>query len=82
MIDKETSYLNIGNYEIPGVDSYYWLASELFCGNKLTSYGTNLTFGVQWVVMRGDTSGQPVAGPLIILVVCGTKTLIQNVNDT
>ncbi|XP_031343042.1 laminin subunit alpha-1-like [Photinus pyralis] len=58
----------IGNYEIPDVEAFYWLAPEDYLGNKLESYGSYFSFKVQWIVMRGDTSGKPTAGPNIILV--------------
>ncbi|XP_046676227.1 laminin subunit alpha-1 isoform X3 [Homalodisca vitripennis] len=67
-VDPDTGLLSVGNYELPGVDSYYWLAPAEYLGNKLTSYGATLTFRVSWVVMRGDTSGKPTMGPDIILV--------------
>lgn len=67
--DPDTRQLNVGNYELPGVESYYWLAPAEYLGNKLTSYGATLTFRVSWVVIRGDTSGKPTMGPDIILVV-------------
>ncbi|XP_068083310.1 laminin subunit alpha-1 [Anabrus simplex] len=67
-IHSRSKYLTVGNYELPGVESYYWLAPESWRGNRLTSYGTNLTFSVDWVVMRGDTSGKPTVGPNVILV--------------
>ena len=67
--DADTGQLSVGNYELPGVESYYWLAPERYVGNLLTSYGTNVTFTVSWVVMRGDTSGRPTVGPNMILVV-------------
>lgn len=60
--------LTIGNYELPGVEAYYWLAPKLYLGNKLETYGSYLVFKVHWVVMRGDTSGKPTQGPNLILV--------------
>jgi len=67
-IDPDTGLLAVGNYELPGVESYYWLAPAEYLGNKLTSYGATLTFRVSWVVMRGDTSGKPTMGPDIVLI--------------
>ncbi|KAK4880835.1 hypothetical protein RN001_008981 [Aquatica leii] len=58
----------VGNYEIPDIEAYYWLAPKEYLGNKLESYGSYFTFKLQWIVMRGDTSGKPTAGPNIILV--------------
>lgn len=68
-VDPDTKLLSIGNYELPAAESYYWLAPDIYIGNRLTSYGATLTFQVGWVVMRGDTSGKPTTGPDIILVV-------------
>lgn len=62
------NWWSIGNYEIPGIEAYYWLAPNVYLGNKLEMYGSHIIFKVHWVVMRGDTSGKPTAGPNIILV--------------
>ncbi|XP_054282487.1 laminin subunit alpha-1 [Macrosteles quadrilineatus] len=67
-LDPDTGLLSVGNYELPDLESYYWLAPGEYLGNKLTSYGATLTFRVSWVVMRGDTSGKPTMGPDIVLV--------------
>jgi len=71
IIDTETKQLSVGYYEWPGVESYFWLAPEEYRGNLLTSYGSNVSFSVSWVVMRGDTSGRPTVGPDIALIVSG-----------
>ena len=71
IIDTETKQLSVGYYEWPGVESYFWLAPEEYQGNLLTSYGSNVSFSVSWVVMRGDTSGRPTVGPDIVLIVSG-----------
>lgn len=68
-LDTETKQLSVGNYELPGVESYFWLAPENYLGNLLTSYGSNVSFSVSWVVMRGDTSGRPTVGPNMVLIV-------------
>jgi hypothetical protein len=68
-LDTETRQLSVGNYELPGVESYFWLAPEHYHGNLLTSYGSSVSFSVSWVVMRGDTSGRPTAGPNMVLIV-------------
>lgn len=60
--------LAIGNYEIPGIESYYWLSPKIYTGNKLEVYNSELVFKVHWVVMRGDTSGKPTTGPNVIIV--------------
>lgn len=60
--------LSIGNYELPGIEAYYWLAPKLYLGNKLEAYGSDLLFKVHWVVMRGDTSGKPTKGPNLVII--------------
>lgn len=65
--DEERRMLAIGNYEIPGIESYFWLAPNIYTGNKLDLYGSELVFTVHWVVMRGDTSGKPTQGPNAVL---------------
>lgn len=66
--DNDKKMISVGNYEIPGIESYYWLAPEPYLGNKLKSYGSNLVFNVHWVIMRGDTSGKPTEGPNVIII--------------
>lgn len=66
--DSDRRMLSIGNYEIPGIESYYWLAPKEYLGNKLETYGSEIVFKVHWVVMRGDTSGKPTTGPNIVIV--------------
>ncbi|XP_044750495.1 laminin subunit alpha-1 [Coccinella septempunctata] len=60
--------LSVGSYELPDVEAYYWLAPGDFTGNKLEAYSSDIVFKVHWVIMRGDTSGEPTVGPNIILV--------------
>nr|XP_018899369.1 PREDICTED: laminin subunit alpha-1 [Bemisia tabaci] len=67
-LDIETNQLYIGNYELPGVESYFWLAPEVYRGDKVTSYGSRIQFHVSWVVMRGDTSGKPTETPDIVII--------------
>lgn len=62
------SLFSLGNYEFPGVKSLYWLAPDEYLGNKLETYNSEFVFKVQWVVMRGDTSGEPTKGPDMIMV--------------
>lgn len=76
-VDPDTGLLSVGNYELPGVENYYWLAPAEYLGNKLSSYGATLTFRVSWVVMRGDTSGKPTMGPDIVLVVSRSYLIIR-----
>lgn len=59
--------LSVGSYELPDVEAYYWLAPDDFTGNKLEVYSSELVFKVHWVIMRGDTSGEPTVGPNVIL---------------
>lgn len=67
-LDTDTNWLSIGNYELSVAETYYWLAPKPYLGNKLETYGSDLAFTINWVVMRGDTSGKPVMGPNVILV--------------
>lgn len=53
-------------YELE-LEAVYWSAPQTYLGNKLTSYGSHFLFKVDWVVVRGDTSGKPTNGPNIIL---------------
>lgn len=53
-------------YELE-LEAVYWSAPRTYLGNKLTSYGSHFLFKVDWVVVRGDTSGKPTNGPNIIL---------------
>lgn len=58
----------MGSYEFSNSGSLYWMAPENYLGNKLEYYGSIFTFKVQWVIMRGDTSGKPTIGPNLILL--------------
>ncbi|KAK9872272.1 hypothetical protein WA026_017075 [Henosepilachna vigintioctopunctata] len=64
----DNGLLSVGSYELPDIEAYYWLAPEEYTGNKLEIYSSVLTFKVHWVIMRGDTSGEPTIGPNVILV--------------
>lgn len=66
--DSDKNMFSVGNYEMQGVESYFWLAPEIYLKNKLSSYGSTFVFTVHWVIMRGDTSGKPTDGPNIIMV--------------
>lgn len=59
--------------EMSDVESIYWLAPQGYLGNRLTSYSSRLSIQVNWVTIRGDTSGKPTAGPNVIL--CGRNGL-------
>ncbi|XP_078049382.1 wing blister isoform X1 [Augochlora pura] len=65
--DTDSGWLMVSRYEVE-YDSPFWLAPAIYCGNRLSSYGSNITYSVTWVVMRGDTSGKPTTGPNVILV--------------
>lgn len=68
--DPDSGTLYVGNYELPGLESYYWLAPTALGQNRIDLYGgMSITFTVGWEAMRGDTSGQPTVGPNLILVV-------------
>ncbi|RZF47867.1 hypothetical protein LSTR_LSTR016604 [Laodelphax striatellus] len=67
-LEPETGLVSIGNFELPGVENYFWLAGDAYCGDRLASYGSALTFRVTWVVMRGDTSGTPTQGPDVVIL--------------
>lgn len=66
ILDTDTNYLSISNFE--AAETYYWLAPKSYLGNKLETYGSELSFTIDWVVMRGDTSGKPIMGPNIIFI--------------
>ncbi|XP_030761280.1 laminin subunit alpha-1-like [Sitophilus oryzae] len=72
-VTSNSSVFSVGNFGLPNVENLYWLAPKEYLGNQLEAYGSSFNFGVQWVVMRGDTSGEPTIGPTMILV--GTNGL-------
>lgn len=76
VLDTDNGWLTVAAFELE-YDSPFWLAPPIYCGNRLSSYGSNITYSVTWVVMRGDTSGEPTTGPNLILVV----SIQQHVND-
>ncbi|XP_076245323.1 wing blister [Calliopsis andreniformis] len=67
ILDTDNGWLTVAAFEVE-YDSPFWLAPPIYCGNRLSSYGSNITYSVSWVVMRGDTSGKPTTGPNVILV--------------
>ncbi|KAK1136595.1 hypothetical protein K0M31_001141 [Melipona bicolor] len=67
ILDTDNGWLTIAAFDVE-YDSPFWLAPRIYCGNRLSSYGSNLTYSVSWVVMRGDTSGKPTTGPNVILI--------------
>lgn len=48
--DNETGYLMFNMYEMSESDSIFWLAPDLYIGNKLQSYGSDLIFTMTWVI--------------------------------
>jgi hypothetical protein len=50
----------IANEEFNSFSMYYWGNSKAFSGNRILSYGLNISFYVSWVHARGDTSGKPI----------------------
>ncbi|XP_014473552.1 PREDICTED: laminin subunit alpha-1 isoform X2 [Dinoponera quadriceps] len=48
--------------------SPFWLAPQVYIGNLISSYGSNLTYSVTWAVIRGDSSGKPTIEPNVILI--------------
>ncbi|XP_017882648.2 laminin subunit alpha-1 [Ceratina calcarata] len=67
ILDTDNNWLTFAMFDVE-YDNPFWLAPRIYCGNRLSSYGSNLTYSISWVVMRGDTSGKPTMGPNIILV--------------
>ncbi|XP_076751939.1 wing blister [Xylocopa sonorina] len=67
ILDADSGWLTIPMSDVEH-DDPFWLAPRIYCGNRLSSYGSNLTYAVSWVVMRGDISGKPTTGPNVILV--------------
>lgn len=48
--DNETGYLMFNTFEMSESDSIFWLAPDLYIGNKLQSYGSSLIFTMTWVI--------------------------------
>lgn len=68
ILDTDNEWLTVTAFDVE-YDSPFWLAPDIYTGNRVSSYGSNLTYSVTWVVMRGDTSGKPTTEPNVILVV-------------
>uniref|UniRef100_T1J8M8 Uncharacterized protein n=1 Tax=Strigamia maritima TaxID=126957 RepID=T1J8M8_STRMM len=64
---EESGYFTIANDDMLGLELYYWLAPKEYLGNKLTAFGTKLSFSVSWVKARGDSAGRHTHGPDIII---------------
>lgn len=67
--DNETGFMVFGMYELSDeVEAVYWSAPAAYLGNRLESYGSRFRFAMDWVIVRGDTSGKPTSGPNLILM--------------
>lgn len=67
-LDADNGWLTVAAVDVE-YDSPFWLAPQIYTGNRLSSYGSNLTYSVRWAVMRGDSSGKPTTEANVILVV-------------
>lgn len=56
----------MANEEFATFSEYFWMP-QMISGNKIHSYGLNITFRVNWIQARGDTSGRPILGYDVIL---------------
>lgn len=66
--DNETGNMVFGMYELSEVEAVYWSAPNDYLGNHLENYGSHFVFHMDWVIVRGDTSGKPTSGPSFILI--------------
>lgn len=66
--DNETGFMVFGMYELADVEAVYWSAPSIYLGNRLENYGSHFLFHMDWVIVRGDTSGKPTNGPNFILI--------------
>lgn len=66
--DNETGFFVFGMYELADVEAVYWSAPPIYLGNRLENYGSHFLFQMDWVIVRGDTSGKPTSGPNFILI--------------
>lgn len=66
--DNETGFMVFGMYELADVEAVYWSAPPIYLGNRLENYGSHFLFHMDWVIVRGDTSGKPTSGPNFILI--------------
>lgn len=71
--DNETGRMVFGISELGDIESVYWSAPSVYLGNRLQSYGSHFLFHMDWVTVRGDTSGKPTNGPNFILIGNGMK---------
>jgi laminin alpha 1/2 len=66
--DNDTGFYVFGMYELADVEAVYWSAPEVYLGNRLENYGSHFIFQIDYVIVRGDTSGKPTNGPNFILI--------------
>lgn len=71
--DNQTGFMVFGISELGDIEAVYWSAPFLYLGNRLESYGSHFLFHMDWVIVRGDTSGKPTSGPNLILIGNGMK---------
>ncbi|KAL6255160.1 hypothetical protein P5V15_013493 [Pogonomyrmex californicus] len=67
-LETDNEWLTVAAFDVE-YDSPFWLAPQIYTGNRVSSYGGNLTYSVTWIVMRGDSSGKSTTDPNVILVV-------------
>jgi laminin, alpha 1/2 len=67
--DNNTGFMVFGMYELSDeVEAVYWSAPPIYLGNRLENYGSYFEFIMDWVIVRGDTSGKPTSGPNFIMI--------------
>lgn len=66
--DNDTGYYVFGMYELSEIEAVYWSAPKVYLGNRLEHYGSHFVFQIDYVIVRGDTSGKPTNGPNFILI--------------
>lgn len=67
-MDNDTGFLNFPMSEYSDIESIYWLAPDQYAGNLLQYYGARFEFTMDWVIVRGDTSGKTTNGPSLVLI--------------
>lgn len=66
--DNDTGFYVFGMYELPEIEAVYWSAPQVYLGNRLKNYASHFIFQLDYVIVRGDTSGKPTNGPNFILI--------------
>lgn len=66
---RDNGRASVADDEIPShsQELYYWEAPDDYLGQKLYSYGNSLKYIINYVVVRGDTSGFYTTKPDVIL---------------